>query len=103
MTRSEITPQTCRTMEDVRAGIDALDEKLVALLAERMRYIEAASRIKTDRTQVRDEDRKAAVLAHAAQIWRRESLPEHVILELYERLVELSIAYEEQAFVQKQD
>jgi isochorismate pyruvate lyase len=63
---SEIVPAAdCNTMEEVRAGVDALDRRIVALLAERMRYIEAAARIKVSRDTVRDEARKAAVIDHA--------------------------------------
>ena len=47
-------------MTQVRAGVDRLDREIVALLAERFRYMEAAARIKPDRNEVRDEARKAA-------------------------------------------
>ena len=40
-------------MTDVREGVDALDRALVALMAERQRYMDAAARIKTDRGAVR--------------------------------------------------
>ena len=40
--------------------------QLVALLATRFGYMRAAARIKTDRASVRDEDRKTAVIAAAA-------------------------------------
>ena len=50
-------PADCATMADVRQGVDALDRALVALLAERQRYMQAAARIKTDRATVLDRAR----------------------------------------------
>ena len=81
-------------MAEVRAGVDALDRRIVALLAERLRYMDAAARIKTDRRAVRDEVRKAAVLSNVAATARAENVPEDLPVALYEALIEYSIAYE---------
>ena len=81
-------------MAEVRAGVDALDEALVTLLGERFRYMDAAARIKPTRDAVRDEPRKAAVIAHAMAVAGREGAPPDVVTALYETLVEGSIAYE---------
>ena len=46
MTDQKTVPAAdCTDMSQVRAAIDALDTLVVTLLAERMRYIEAAARI----------------------------------------------------------
>ena len=84
----------CTTMAEVRAGVDALDTELVALLARRFAYMDAAARIKPARGAVRDEARKAEVIAHARVEAERLGLPAAVIADLWERLVEASIAYE---------
>lgn len=84
----------CATMADVRAGVDALDRELVALLARRFAYMEAAARIKPSRDLVRDEARKAEVIAKAAAAARAAGLPEGLAEALWEELVESSIAYE---------
>lgn len=81
-------------MGEVRAGVDRLDAEIVALLGERFRYMDAAARIKPDRGAVRDETRKAEVIANAASHARRADAPEAAVADLYERLVEASIAYE---------
>lgn len=81
-------------MTDVRAGVDATDRALVALLANRFGYMRAAARIKPERAQVRDEARKAEVIANARAEAQRLGLPADVIEALWERLVEASIAYE---------
>jgi len=85
-------------MVEVRAGVDGLDAEIVTLLGRRMRFMEAAARIKTSRDQIRDEARKAAVIAHAQAVADNVGFPPRLAAELYELLVEASIAYEHQCF-----
>ena len=87
-------PDECLTMAQVRAGIDGLDRELVALLARRFAYMRAAARIKPERAAVRDEARKAAVIAAAQAEAERLGAPAERIAGLWEMLVESSIAYE---------
>lgn len=94
MSQERVSPSDCRTMQEVRHGVDRLDEQIVALLAERFRYMEAAARIKPNREAVRDEWRKADVLTKARAAAEREGAPAERIGALYEALVESSIAYE---------
>lgn len=93
-----IDPEACTTMAEVRAGVDAVDRALVDLLARRFAYMDAAARIKPERGQVRDEARKAQVIASASARAREAGIPEAPIAELWDRLVEASIAYELEAF-----
>ncbi|WP_341208421.1 chorismate mutase [uncultured Sphingomonas sp.] len=96
---SEILPgQHCTTMSEVRAGVDALDRELVALLRRRFDYMDAAARIKPERGAVRDEARKAQVIAQARDEAERLRLPGDAIAAMWETLVEASIAYELAAF-----
>lgn len=94
MNPNRTAPAACRTMAEVRDGVDRLDEQIVGLLGERFRYMDAAARIKPEREAVRDEGRKAQVLANVARLAREHDVPEAAAAELYERLVEASIAYE---------
>lgn len=89
-----VLPDDCRTMIEVRAGVDATDRELVALLARRFGYMRAAARIKPDRGAVRDEVRKAAVIAAARSEAERLGAPADAITLLWNELVEASIAYE---------
>ena len=95
---SLIPADDCTDMSQVRAAIDALDVEIVTLLGRRMRYIEAAARIKQARGDVRDEARKAEVIANSTALARELGLPVAVIAEVWERLVEGSIAYELEAW-----
>ncbi|NYT40878.1 chorismate mutase [Sphingomonas sp. R-74633] len=96
-----IDPQACTTMLEVRAGVDAVDAALVALLERRFGYMDAAARIKPERGHVRDEARKAQVIANARAHARAAGIPDAPVGEIWELLVEASIAYELEAFDQR--
>lgn len=87
-------PVDCISMAEVRAGVDAVDAEIVALLARRFAYMDAAARIKGERESVRDEARKAQVIANARRAALDVRIPQDVIAAMWETLVEGSIAYE---------
>ena len=87
-------PEECETMAQVRKGVDATDRELMALLDRRFGYMRAAARIKDDRNVVRDEARKAEVIENARADAGARQLPKEKIAEIWELLVESSIAYE---------
>lgn len=87
-------PDSYTSMAQVRAGVDEIDRQLVALLDLRFAHMRAAARIKPDRGAVRDEARKAQVIANARAQAERLGVPADVVAELWEQLVEASIAYE---------
>jgi isochorismate pyruvate lyase len=89
-----LSPENCCTMAEVRAGVDDIDHALVALLARRFGYMDAAARIKPTRDAVRDEIRKAQVIANVRREASANGLPEELLGDMWELLVEGSIAYE---------
>jgi isochorismate pyruvate lyase len=76
----------CQTMVEVREGVDAIDRALVDLLGQRFGYMDAAARIKPTRDAVRDEGRKAQVIANAAAAARAAGLPDGLAEQLWETL-----------------
>ena len=91
-------PTDCSTMPEVRSGVDHVDRQVVALLKRRFGYMDAAARIKPDRAAVRDEARKADVLAKVDTFAAELGLDRALLARLYEDLVETSIAYELEVF-----
>ena len=89
-----VDPEACTTMTDVRAGVDAIDREIVALLKRRFGYMDAAARIKPDRDAVRDEARKADVHAKVAAEAERLGLSADRLHAVWEELMEQSIAHE---------
>ena len=88
----------CRTMDDVRREIDRLDRKLVALLATRQGFIEAAARIKGERRAVRDETRIGEVMARVKEESARRGLSLDIAEAVWRALIDASIAYELEEF-----
>lgn len=88
------SPESCETMIEVRAGVDATDRALMDLLATRFGYMRAAARIKPTREAVRDEERKRAVIDAAVEDGAAKGVPAELVARMWEILVEASIAYE---------
>lgn len=101
MSETRVAAQDCQTMTEVRAGVDSIDRALCRLIGERFRFMEAAARIKPSRDLVRDDARKAEVIANARAYALANGFPPSVAEELWERLVEASIAYELKRFDQR--
>jgi isochorismate pyruvate lyase len=93
-----LDPEDCTTMAQVREGVDEVDRAIVDLLALRFGYMEAAARIKPSRDQVRDEARKADVLAKVDAAADEAGLDRELLARIYEELIEASIAYELEEF-----
>lgn len=81
-------------MAEVRSGVDDVDRRLVALLERRFGYMNAAARIKPDRSAVRDEWRKSDVLAKVDANAAALGVDRALMARLYEDLIETSIAHE---------
>ena len=89
-----IPSQDCRTMTEVRIGVDALDRALVALLAERQGYMDAAARIKADRNVVHDGARIEQVVANVLAEADRAGLDRSIAEPVWRLLIDRSIAHE---------
>lgn len=85
-------------METIRRDIDALDKRLVALLAERQQLIEAAGKVKPARDTVRDEARIEEVVALVKKEAAKVGLAEEIAEPVWRQLIESSIAYEYSVF-----
>ena len=93
-----LDPADCTTMTEVRAGVDDVDRRLVELLKRRFGYMDAAARIKPDREAVRDEWRKADVLAKVDSAAAELGMDRQLMARIYEDLIETSIAHEMDEF-----
>lgn len=89
-----VSPENCSNMAEVREGVDAIDRAMVALIARRFAYMNAAARIKDDRAAVRDEARKSQVLENVVSAAQAAQIPQEPLVRLWDQLVEASIKYE---------
>jgi isochorismate pyruvate lyase len=81
-------------MAEVRHGVDELDRALVALLAERQGYMDAAARIKQDRNVVRDVPRIEEVVTRVKAEAQKVGLSPAIAEPVWRLLIDRSIAYE---------
>jgi isochorismate pyruvate lyase len=93
-----VSAENCGSMAELRAAIDALDARLVALLAVRQAYIERAAVLKQDRGAVRDAARIEDVVAKVLAQARRAGLSEQIAEPVWRTLIEQSIRHEFEAF-----
>ena len=102
--RLAIDPRTpadqCRTMAEVRQGVDALDRAVVRLLAERQAFMDAAARIKPTRAAVHDAARIEQVVAQVKAAAREAGLSEAIAEPVWRTLIGACIAHEFERFDQ---
>jgi isochorismate pyruvate lyase len=87
-------PDECSNLTEVRAEIDRLDRKVIALLGQRFAYVKAAAKFKTSEESVRAAERFKALLEQRRAWAAEEGLNPDAIEELYRNLVNHFIAAE---------
>ncbi len=99
------TPQTtrpqaqhCNTMAEVRSHIDALDERITALLVERTGYMSQAARIKQDVTKVHDQERIEFIAERVRRMAAELGGQPDVVEAAYRALMDASITFEHREF-----
>ena len=91
-----MTPSQCSTMAELRAEIDRIDARLVALLAERAGYIDRAAELKPALgLPARIDDRVEEVVEKVRARAMAEALEPDLAEALWRRLIDWSIAREE--------
>ena len=88
----------CSTLADVRRHIDALDERIVALMAERSGYVAQAARIKQDAGQVHDQARIDFIVERVQAMAKEQGAPEAVIAAAYRAMIDAFIEFERGEF-----
>ncbi len=89
-----IPPGDCRSLDEIRAGMDAIDREIIALIADRVKYVRAAAKFKTDSSKVAAPERVAAVLKTRRGWAEDKGLNGDVVESLYRDLVAYCISEE---------
>jgi isochorismate pyruvate lyase len=87
-------PADCDTKDDVRAEIDRIDQALLALFAERHRYVTRMAQIKTDPHEAYDPVRIEAVIERLRQRAAELELDEDQAELIWRSLINWNINYE---------
>jgi isochorismate pyruvate lyase len=87
-------PESCESLEEVRAEIDRIDRAIVALIGERAGYVHAAARFKDSEAAVAAPDRQASMFRARREWAQAADLDPDVIERLYRDLVAYFIVRE---------
>ena len=88
-------PADCLDMSEVRANIDRIDDKIIALLTRRVRCVERAAALKAaSGMAARIDERVREVLERVEAGAREHGLPVDLAVPLWRGIVEWSIAHE---------
>lgn len=83
-----------KKLKEIRKHIDTLDSQLLELLAKRQYWVEQAGNIKEARDKVYDEARVNEILDKIKQEAKQKGISEDIVLPLWEKLLQLSVAHE---------
>ena len=95
-------PEECRSLEEIREGMDALDREIIRILAERVAYVKAAAKFKTSAASVAAPDRVQKVL-DTRRDWAVEAgLDGDVVRALYRDIVSYCVGEEKKHWERSQ-
>jgi isochorismate pyruvate lyase len=96
MSRAIDKVKNCSTMQEVRAGVNALDDILVPLLVERSGYMTQAAKVKNNEDLVRDEARIQTIVDRVRPMAQAQGGNPDLMERLYRAMMECYIDYEHQ-------
>ena len=96
MSRAIDKVKNCSTMQEVRAGVNALDDILVPLLVERSGYMTQAAKVKNNEDLVRDEARIQTIVDRVRPMAQAQGGNPDLMERLYPAMMECYIDYEHQ-------
>lgn len=91
-------PLQCRSLVEVRAGVDEIDARMIELLQRRWAYTLKAATFKPARDRIRDAARIEVQVAGAVRLGERAGLPAEFIERFWRSMIDLHIDYEVQEF-----
>jgi isochorismate pyruvate lyase len=97
-----IPPEECRSLEEIREGMDALDREIIRILALRVAYVKSAARFKTSSSDVAAPDRVQKVLDTRRQWAIDAGLDGDVVRALYRDIVTYCVGEEKKHWEKSQ-
>lgn len=88
----------CSSMAEVRLHIDALDARIVALVAERSTYVAQAARIKNNPDLIVDVQRIEHIITRVRQMAGDQGAPADVAEHTYRAMIGAFIEFERAEF-----
>lgn len=88
----------CKTLDEVRDGIDALDRQIVRLLSERSGYIEQAARLKHSADEIEVPARVEEVVSNVRGLATEYGMSPDIVEDVYRVMVARFIEFEMQRY-----
>ncbi len=82
---------TCTSLDEVRANIDVIDSKIVALICEREQYILQAASFKKSESEVKAPSRVEQVIEKVRIIAKQYNGNEIIVEKVYRTMIEAFI------------
>lgn len=92
----------CKNIEEIRAGIDEIDQQIIAAFGKRMEYVSEIVKFKTDEEGIVAHDRQLEVLRKIREIAHYLNLDPDLYEELYRTLINWNIQKELELFNNKE-
>jgi len=89
-----IDVEACKDMSDIRYAIDELDNSIIKLMSQRLKYVRKASEFKKDETDVRDSNRVKEVIESKKKLAIEHDLPPELIGDIYKMMIDSFIEEE---------
>ncbi len=91
----------CASLAEVRDNIDRIDRQMIALMAERGKYVAEAGRFKADPAAVSAPARVEAIIAKVKTIARADGLAESVAERSYRAMIAAFEDYEREEWTRR--
>jgi isochorismate pyruvate lyase len=96
--RRWIDVKECQNLDEVRAGIDALDRRIVELLSERSGYIEQAAKIKNSAAEIEVPARVEEIVHNVRGLATEYGMSPDIAEDIYRVMVARFIEFEMQRY-----
>ncbi len=96
-------PKDCRSMDEVRAEIDRIDQSLVDLIGERFAYVDRAWQLKQSPAEARVPWRIQQVIDKVRARAAAKDLPPELAEALWRQMIGWFVQYEEEKLRQSTD
>ena len=96
-------PKDCRSMDEVRAEIDRIDQSLVDLIGERFAYVDRAWQLKQSPAEARVPWRIQQVIDQVRARAAAKDLPPELAEALWRQMIGWFVQYEEEKLRQSMD
>ncbi|WP_299426232.1 chorismate mutase [uncultured Meiothermus sp.] len=82
------------SLEEIRLQVNAIDARIVVLLAQRARLAKDAARFKQSRAQIEAKDRQEQIIQHVRYLAEHQGLSPNIAERIYRTILAETVALE---------